>query len=421
MRSQDDHELETMLEDGMHRLADRIDLPGTVPGEDLARGRARRRRRRVSVGAGVAAVAVVGAGAFAVPRALDGQEAGYAGGGDTPAPGPEITPSARKGERVIPDGDRPSSSKSGQVDADADVHLANRRAVARHLDPDGEHITDQAINELNQTGTRTGDEWASFTEKIGWRNPGEEGLGVVSLTVATSFEYDCGGHGAGGPSTTCTDVTLDGTSAVRVADSTEPGVVTYAYRRDDGYMVALSLSEAWGNNAGTPVDGIDVSDAQIAAVLTDPVVDLPGHPAADQQELLAGSTLRDVTRDVLDPESAHLTDESWAGDRGGYYSADWTVDGTKRAEVQIQQGIGNYPVDAPCDDAFATRCVRKTVDGVDVRIDYRRKVSGSGYDVTIDGDRRPIWVHVDPVDPASGYVIAPDLAVELALDSALQQ
>ena len=86
----------------------------------------------------------------------------------------------------------------------------------------------------------------------------------------------------------------------------------------------------------------------------------------------------------------------------------------------VEQGLGNFAIDAKCASWFSARCEHRTVGGIAVRIDYRTHRTGDGYDVSVAGATRSMWVRWDPVDPSATPALPVDDAVALALDSRLQ-
>lgn len=279
--------------------------------------------------------------------------------------------------------------------------------MSGHLDPAGDHISQAEVDSSANGGSSTEFAVSSITQSLRWTNPGEDGLGMVTVTVSNGFGVDCGGAGAQAPSTICSETDLAGTEVTEVED-TSTQTTTYYHRRAGGYVTGIALQNLYGNETSTPVSGIDVSDEQLAAVLTDPALDLPGHPAAVTPYVLHGTVLRDVARDVLGADE--VSGESWSGDLAGYWSG--TMSGS---ELSLNDGRGNTTIDGPCDQAYATLCVTRETEAGTVRIDYRRNAAGGGYDVTLDGAHRAIWLYVTDVD---GLPV--DEAIRLVTDPRLQ-
>lgn len=210
---------------------------------------------------------------------------------------------------------------------------------------------------------------------------------------------------------------LAGLPVTRVDDETFGESI--AYRRPDGYVATIATDDLFGNNSTTPVSDLDITDEQLAAVLTDPSLDLPGHPAPRVIDVLSGVQLRDVARPVLGRD-ALVGFESWSGDVESQWWSDVRGGDGVVGEVRLSNGVGSYAVDDPCDPWYATRCTLRTVDGHTLRLDFRRSQTGGGFDVTYDGPDRVIWVAVSP--DASGRTPIPvDRAVRLATDARLQR
>lgn len=411
--------------------ADSVSVPDVPITRDIARGRRRRHRRRLAMGGtALATAAIVGAGAIyglgsAGDDAATPQESRYAGGDRTPS-GPEVTPPVEEEQTELPlvdaepDGGAPPDTEL--TEADRRLQLANRKAIASIVDPGGEHITQREIREAGQGQAATGSGHQTIYEKLGWTNPGEDGLGLIQVSIGSAPEFDCGAHPASGQDASvdqCEQATLDGLEVTKVGTTGADGTM-YTYTRSDGVDVGVMVSPLWGQNSETPVSEVGVSDAQLAELLQSTELRLPEGVDPNAAPGVPGESLRDAARGAL--TDVNLTEESWAGQLGGYYNARVAADGRQIGDLVLTEGGGNLGFDEPCSSWYATRCVAGTVDGSNYRIDYRRNDQGGGFDVTVEGSNRTIWAHFGPDrTDKDGYPVTPEDLVALAGDPALQE
>lgn len=228
-------DLDRLLRD----LAGSAPVPPLTTGDDLARGRRRVRRRRALAGAAAGlAAAVIGAGALVV-------DLGPGTTADLPvAVSPTVATDSAPGPTEPPVPPEPV------VDTrDAKQLLTDwRDVVARYLDPRDQHL-ERVPTGLQGSGPR------GIGTKLGWSNPGEDGLGVVQIHVSPSwrsqFSLSCDRF------QDCRDVRVDGIAA-KVLDEGD-GDLSVGVQHPEGFVVVVSVAALFGNNSLVPVSGIDVT------------------------------------------------------------------------------------------------------------------------------------------------------------------
>lgn len=264
---------ERQLEEQLGDLAGRLYAPPADPDGMLriAQRRRGRRRRGVALAAAGAVAVVVTGGAVVAERLGDpGSDPGRVGvaGGDTGSVGGDTAPgqddaAPGRGGRSGPSGLPLSRSERAII-------AGMREAVARHLDPEGVHISAEEIAGVNVQVSTSGDAVSSLGTRVGWQVPGESGLGLVAVGVSNDPGSVCPDDvSAGG----CTSESMGGLRVTTAVE--ESGATVFAYRRADGTVVSVSLADLYGNNATQGVGDIDVEDAQVAALLQDPAFTLP--------------------------------------------------------------------------------------------------------------------------------------------------
>ena len=216
-------------------LAARIDAPDAPVADDLQRGRRRQRRQRLAIaGAVVATVAVVGSAVAVTPdliRTDSGPDLVDRTG--TPPPSPSGDPTAS-----------PTASQEGTGwQARRDTLIEYSQVLAEHLDPQGRHL--EVLTEDNQNEQIGGGEGGivSLGAKLGWSNDGEEGLGMVQVSVSNGWrnaDWWCDGEGW-----TCRQLTADG--RVRIAE--QDGARRVGVEHPDGEVVVITLDPLFGNNS----------------------------------------------------------------------------------------------------------------------------------------------------------------------------
>lgn len=273
---------ESQLTERMQQLAEQIAAPPPIADGDLVRGRARVRRRRTAA-AGVGAASVLAVGALVTTLASVGGSPAAPVAHDPDLAASALTSSAASGApdpRCVVDDFAGASRSSGvvtsprrQAFALSRPQLLNRyrMILARHLDSAGTHLERRASNE--QTGTRSdpacpdGTAWlTSYGTKLGWRMPGESGLGMVQVEVSDGDWSDAGirlAHDAW----RAHPVSLPG---VRSAEVATDGGLAVVVHRTDGVSVAIDTDALFGNNATTPVSGMELSADDLLAAAADP-------------------------------------------------------------------------------------------------------------------------------------------------------
>lgn len=266
--------LEDQLANRLHAI-DEVVLPVGDPSGDVRRGRQRLRRRRVLATVGsAAAVAVLVGGVAGLAQVLPLS----AGGEDAPL-APLTQPAKPPAIAAVPGCSPvvdPGQESRGIDPADARRLDGYRDAVARHLDPAGQHLETGTISNI-QSSRVAGNcpagqvRYDALGTKLGWSVAGRPGLGMVQVEV-----------NAPGPGTSQVEAgvdgwqphptTLPGVRSLQVArGTTRLGVLL---TREDGTRVGLLADDLFGNNSLVP-QKVDVDlDAMIAAA-ADPALTLP--------------------------------------------------------------------------------------------------------------------------------------------------
>lgn len=241
------------LDDRLHELALSADVPVVTPADDLARGRARLRRQRVTSG-----------GAALATAAVIGLTAAIVGGGDGSPSGtpPVAEQSTAMDPTPSPAPAEPTTPPPVPADRrDADQLLDDwRQVVADHLDPRNRHLDRTVTNVQSGSGLGT---------KLGWSNPGQQGLGEVQLFVSADFESQwylwCDA------SQQCQDVTVGGIDAKVL----EEGGTTHVGVNHGGFVVAVSVDALFGNNSSVPVSGLDIAVDELVRLAADERFTMP--------------------------------------------------------------------------------------------------------------------------------------------------
>lgn len=237
------------LDRQLRELGDAVPAPPVPLEEDLARGRRRLRvHRALALGGVVAGVAVV---ALAVPLVGD-SVAGDSGTGPASAP----TVPASKPPASAPTPHQRASHPASVEDPRTGAQLVRdyRDVLAEHLDPDGTHLQKRPDNLQSGGGLGT---------KLGWTEPGQEGLGMVQVFVGPGWNSflgaDCGSRGA------CRKRTVDGIEATVIEWN---GATTVLVHGDDG-PVAITVDSLFGNNSLVPAEGMDIPLADLVRAAAD--------------------------------------------------------------------------------------------------------------------------------------------------------
>jgi hypothetical protein len=121
-----------------------------------------------------------------------------------------------------------------------------RDVLVVHLDPSGEHLQVKPDNVQSGGGLGT---------KLGWKVPGEEGLGMVEIFVGDGWGGFVGGL-CGDDGQQCVTKDVDG---IHATVSESGGVTSVLVKRDDGSNVLLTVNPLFGNNSLVPVSSMDIS------------------------------------------------------------------------------------------------------------------------------------------------------------------
>lgn len=389
------------LEHRLQALADTLDDPQVPVTDDLARGRRHLRRRRRAVGAGVAATAAL---VLAAPMLVDAwsDDPAHQSPADNAPSGPSL---GFEDEVDLPLGpsDHSRDSVPAWTEVDPDAALVVRRAVARHLDPDGTHIKAASITDISEVSVGSAD-GRVLTEQhhlFKWAVPGDDRASVEVVVSSVSL------NPCSGSDIECTDVVLGGLDVVRIdQDPYNETDVAWVHERADGYSVKVALYGA-----------VEVEDGQVAAVLADPALDLPGHPSPPELDRLPSTLLRDVARDVFGDRLAG--DEFWTDDMSPYWSGQ--LEAPLAGRVDLTQMLQDYDFGQPCDEANRQRCTVGTIDGHRIRVDQYRTVDDADgrFKVVYDGPTRLIEVESSPDDRLEARLSLED-GIALATDPRLQ-
>lgn len=395
------------IDQQLHELADRIVPPDVSVFEDLTRGRRRVRRHRAGVAASAATVLVLGGVAWlAVPTDLP--DGGPAGDPTSAAPEPEPTPSDRELPLV------PPSTEPAWQPANIATLQAWRDVLAEHLDPDGTHLEKRPSNE--QSGGGEGSQ--SLGTKLAWTVPGQDGMGVVQISVASAADATYSMCGEGG--WTCRDATAPGGLPARVgsgSDGTREVTVTHA----DGHLVMLTVNALFGNNSTVPVDGIELSDEQLLAAAADDRLALPAEVGQEDHGLpadLPPRLLLSLGEELALSDGLRFRPDEGAG--GGYVYGTVVSEGQPRGHLMLQASRAAGARARVCQDDVYVRCLERTVDGRTVFIgwiDPSVNDGSGGWNVAYAGPVHKILVGFFPRE---GGTLSLDGAVELVLDPALQ-
>jgi hypothetical protein len=401
------------LDQRLRELGATIRPPAVPLDDDLARGRSRVRRHRALAAAGtVAAIAVIGLAGSVGPGLVSADEGpGYGGGDGTPLPGPETTPPVKPGESEVPRnaGQEPAPPRPLGIDDIAGNQTLRlyHDVLAEHLDPERKHL-EQEVSSMQSGGQSLG-------SRFGWRNPGEEGLGFIGITVNGGWQATGWECGMAQVDITCRDITAPGGLEGQVAE--RDGVTDVAVEHADGTVVILSANTLYGNNSTIPVSSIDLTVEDLAAAAADDRLKLPGF-TGDVPELLSQREFTAAGEESLVAPGETLTKGYAGNDVQVFQQATWS-DGTNSGDlfwdaVQLENPTGDYG----CLDVHYTRCVTRNVDGLDVLVGYVRTKWGGGVQVIYNGPSYGIRVVFEPDFNGAEYPIA--RAAEFVVDDRWQ-
>jgi len=369
----------------LRRLAERVDPPVVPAEDDLARGRSRVRRTRFAgSGAAVATAAtIVGVALLTSPGTDPGTE-----GPTDPGPASSSTPAYT--DRTLPLAEVPA--EEGFVPDNAEALQAWRDVLAEHLDPRGRHLEKKPSNEQSGGGNVEGA--VHLGTKLGWSVAGEDGLGLVQITVAShrgELYSECGQT----PGWSCRDLTTPGGRPATVID--HDGVHEVVVEQADGEFVSIALDNLFGNNSALPVSDIPLTDEQLFAAAADQRIDLPADQDVEQdveQPTSAIPLTRAETRALM---VSLLGDGEQLGEvsgGGGRLRADVVRDGVRQGELWVEA----WPAltsPTQCQADVYTACVERSFGDAKVflgTIDPRANNGLGGWQVAYDGPLRRVQV-----------------------------
>ena len=353
----------TDLERELARLADGIPVPVVPPASDVARGRRRLLRTRMVVaGAAATTAAVLGA------SVLLGQ------GGSRSMPDPvERTPEVeRTSEPAEPT--RALPAIDGRA-ANAEVLSRWNDVLAEHLDPRRKHLqpyTSRTANEQSGGGY--------LGSGYGWRNAGEEGLGMLQIGVArssaASWDSPCR---TGQYDLACRDATGPNGETARVGESDSATVVEL--EQADGDVVTLTLDLLFGNNSLVPISGAEITTDQLLEAAADERLDLPEPPPTSS----------------IDPDRfAQAVQDLAGGDAevmgfpgGGASLLEGALFERQRQVAVLTADAfpasAGYGLPSGCDEQAFTRCEQREVEGQQVFVGWLRSRYFPGVQVVAAG------------------------------------
>lgn len=385
-----------LVTDRLRRLGAEIDPPMVDPAHDVRRGRRRLRRGRALAAGGAVAVVVVMAGGADLLQGGDRDAADIAPSSAQPAVSssasaapPSVTPTPDGVRRVTPSaepktaGADPMSGVPGEAPArpgkDASLRLY-RQVLIDHLDPAGDHIDKRVTN---RQASSDGTVLTSLGTRLGWHVSGERGLGMVAVDVGagwSSVDFSC----ASNPGWTCRHATAAGMRSAEVA--TYAGGMAVAVERPDRQVVVVTADDLFGNNSVTPLSGVDVTQKDLLAAAADPRLALPDKvtvPAA-----LDTAAFRRAGLKALVGRGEAWHDATGVNDRGHYYASGRLSRHSHDVgalDVEADPEFTPPTGDVGCLKALYTRCLVRTVDGLDVFIRYQRPKLGDRIEVDYDG------------------------------------
>ncbi|WKN48091.1 hypothetical protein [Nocardioides sp. Arc9.136] len=380
------------LDARLHELADATPLPGVPVGDDLHRGRRRLRHRRLVVGgAALLTAGAVGLGATVLPS-------GGAEAVRTPDVADTTTPSPEAGRRVARTEGR-STNPFDVADDHRDTLVGWQEVLAEHVDPGWEHLvrsSDENANEQS-AGGRAG--LTSLGSRFGWRVPGEDGLGMLVVSVSTGWGdafYPCRGPSRDG--WTCRAAEVPGADEARVGE--RDGVTSVALRQADGEVVVVTADPLFGNNSTVPVPTFDVGADDLLAAAADPRLSLPGQAVGAASAPIDAESFADVGREVLVGAGEELA-MAVVGAGTGLPSVRGTLMSGQDYRGDLSWDAHPVAADTPADRCPADRytaCRLVPYGDTEVLVGRLRAQWGGGWDVVRTGPEYEVRVTWNPVD-----------------------
>ena len=246
--------------------------------EDVQRGRrGLARRRRAAVGGSLATVAVLSAVTLTANQLMDdppslGQGANIA---TQPSGAPGAGADPGKTAAAPPAGEETKSAGPGERSfsiEDTKPWRNGLHALAiQHLDPSEKHIN-YRTNSLQ--GGEGDDGSISMGIKLGWKESGDEGEGLVAISVASKGSPGlldpCNQYGP------CETTTLPGHDAFKLSGDPDSGA-GYVVRvtQADGEQVQIVVDPVFGNNTTVPTGAPLPSLEQVLDLAEDDNLSLP--------------------------------------------------------------------------------------------------------------------------------------------------
>lgn len=240
-------------------LGESLPASPAEPQRDLERGRSGlRRQRRWQALAAVTATAVIAGGGYALSHSL---------GNDTPSTSVAGDPAAAPSGSTAPT-PSPTPVPTGRILKEF------QRVLATHLDPQWDHLVPRRKPNANEQVCGELSGIVGLGSKYDWRNPGENGLGMLQLMVERHPEKGVSPCGLA-PFDSCTPLKDPGTAerAWKVVAGSSIGDVV---RRIDGSQVTLTAHPLFGNNSLVPLESMDLEIADLLTAAADPALTLPG-------------------------------------------------------------------------------------------------------------------------------------------------
>jgi hypothetical protein len=243
--------------------------------DDLNRGRRQLRRNRTLAGAaaGLALAGVVGTTmVLSVPASSSG---------GAPAADPVVDSATALPLPVAPTMTLEPSPEPTSPTATVKTHVpgyGESRAwrnelfaiTASVLDPERRHLNYDTQSRQSGSDGKGG---IHLGIQMGWTVAGQSGEGVVAVMLSTETGPDAPG---------CWEYPVDGCHPERTGSGVryevghgEGGVFVLIHEQPDGERVLVYVNPLFGNNAVTPVTGMDVTEADVLRLVQDERLNLP--------------------------------------------------------------------------------------------------------------------------------------------------
>ena len=283
--------------------------------------------------------------------------------------------------------------------------------LAEHLDPQGGHLEVLSEDNQNEQVGSSESRITSLGAKLGWSNDGDEGLGMVQVSVSDGWrnaDWWCEGEGW-----TCRQLTAGG--RVRIAE--QDGVRRVGVEHADGGVVVITLDPLFGNNSLVPVSGMDISDQQLVRAASDARLDLPeGLELPGPMDL---ETFEAVGRELLLEPGESLAQVDTGSAMESWVKGRWRVDGTDQGHLQwLSTGMFVGGRWNGCSEVMYVRCEHPTYDGNEVFVGHVRPKWGGGWSVAYVGPSYDVSVRYEPIE--GGAELPIERAYAFVTDERLQ-